>query len=88
MLLRCFCLCFKCLKYLSQNKNKIKNCPNNLNIYTTDVSLINSGFNNFGFSSDANIIPDENLKSFFTKCNSIETPFNDPDHPVSRFQIP
>ena len=46
-----------------------------------DVSLINFGFNNF--SSDTNIFPDENLKSFFTKCNSIETPFNDSDHLVS-----
>ena len=36
MLLRCFCLCFKCLKYLSW-KNKNKNCPNNLNIYTTSI---------------------------------------------------
>ena len=49
----------------------------------SDVSLINSGFNNFRFSSDTSIFPDENLKSFFTKCNSIETPFNDSDHPVS-----
>ena len=49
----------------------------------SDVSLINSGCNNFRFSSDTNIFPDENLKSFFTKCNSIETPFNDSDHPVS-----
>ena len=49
----------------------------------SDVSLVNSGFNNFCFSSDTNIFPDENLKSFFTKCNSIETPFNDSDHSVS-----
>ena len=49
----------------------------------SDVSLINSGFNNFRFSSDTNILPDENLKSFFTKCNSIETLFNDSDHPVA-----
>ena len=49
----------------------------------SDVSLINSGFNNFCFSSDANIFPNENLKSFFTKRNSIETPFNDSDHPAS-----
>ena len=47
------------------------------------VSLINSGFNNFGCSSDTNIFPDENLKSCFTKCNYIETPFNDSGHPVS-----
>ena len=47
------------------------------------VSLINSGFNNFRFSSDTGIFPDENLKSFFTKCNSLETPFNDSDHPFS-----
>ena len=49
----------------------------------SDVSLVNPGFNNFRFSSDTNIFPDENLKSFFTKCNSIETPFNDSDHSVS-----
>ena len=30
-----------------------------------------------------NIFPGENFKSFFTKCNSIKTPFNDSDHPVS-----
>ena len=47
-----------------------------------DVSLINSDFNNFRFSSDTNIFPEENLKSFFTKCNSIEAPFNNSDHPV------
>ena len=48
----------------------------------SDVSLINSGFNNFRFSSDTNIFPDENLNSFFTNCNSIEILFNDSDHPV------
>ena len=40
-------------------------------------------FNNFRFSSDTNLFPGENLTSFFTKCNSIKTPFNDYDHPVS-----
>ena len=50
--------------------------------WNSDVSLINFGFNNFRFSSDTDIFPDENLKSFFTKCNSIEAPFNDFDHPV------
>ena len=49
------------------------------------MSLINSGFNNFRFSHDRNTFPDENLKSFFTKCNSIETPINDSNH---KFQIP
>ena len=48
----------------------------------SDISLINSGFNNFLFSKDSNIFPDEDLKSFFTECNSIETPFNDSDHRV------
>ena len=48
-----------------------------------DVSLTNSGFNNFRISRDTNIFPDDNRKSFFTKCNSIETPFNDSDHPIS-----
>ena len=48
----------------------------------SNVFFINSCFNNFRFSSDTNIFPDENLKSFFTKCNSIETLFNDSDHPV------
>ena len=41
----------------------------------SDVSLINSGFKN--------IFPDGNLKLFFTKCNSIETSFDDSVHPVS-----
>ena len=49
----------------------------------SDISLINSGFNNFEFSSDTTVFPDENLKQLFTKCNSIETPFNDADHPLS-----
>ena len=49
----------------------------------SDVRLINSGFNNFRFSSGTIIFPDENLKLFFAKCNPIETPFNDSDHPVS-----
>ena len=49
----------------------------------SDVCLINSGFNNFRFSSNTNIFPNENRKSFFRKCNSLETPFNDSDHPVS-----
>ena len=30
----------------------------------SDVSLINSGFNNFRSSSDTNIFQDENVKSF------------------------
>ena len=30
----------------------------------SDVLLINSGFYNFRFSSDTNIFPDENIKSF------------------------
>ena len=47
------------------------------------MSLVNSGFNNFRFSSDTNIFPNGNLKSCFTKCNSTETLFNDSDHPVS-----
>ena len=48
----------------------------------TRMCLINSGFNNFRFSSDTNIFSDENLKSFFTKCKK----FNDhhhSDHPAS-----
>ena len=49
----------------------------------SDISLINSGFNNFLFSKDTNIFPDENLNSFLTECNSIESHFNDSDHPVS-----
>ena len=42
----------------------------------------NSGFNNSLFSKDTNIFPDENLNSFLTESNYIETPFNDSDHPV------
>ena len=49
----------------------------------SDMSLINFGFNNFRFSGDTNIFPDENLKSFFTNLYRIESPFNDSDHPVS-----
>ena len=33
--LAAFCLYFKCLKFFSWKKNKIKNCPDSLNIYTT-----------------------------------------------------
>ena len=29
-----------------------------------DISLIDSGFNNFRFTKDTNIFPDENLNSF------------------------
>ena len=35
------------------------------------------------FSKDTNIFPHENLNSFFTECNSIETPFKDSDEPLS-----
>ena len=62
-------------------------CQSNIfpffNQSNSDVSLINSGFNSFRFSSDTNIFQNENLKSFFTKCSSIEAPFNNSDHPVS-----
>lgn len=37
----------------------------------SDVSVINSGFNEFLFPSDTSIFPDKNFKLFFTKCNSI-----------------
>ena len=63
-----------------------KQCQSNIFPFfdqlNSDVSLINSGFSNFHFSSDKNIFLDENLQSFFIKCNSIDTPFNDSDHPV------
>ena len=49
----------------------------------SDISLINSDFNNFLFFKDTNIFQDENLNSLFTECNSIETPFNDSNHPES-----
>ena len=49
----------------------------------SDVSPINSGFNNLCFSSDTNFSQMKILNHFFTKFNSIETPFNDSDHPVS-----
>ena len=49
----------------------------------SDISQLNSSFDNFSFSSDTNIFPDENLKHFLTEWNSIETPLNDADHPVS-----
>ena len=47
------------------------------------MCIINSDFNNFRFSSGTNIFPDENVKSFFAKCNSIEALFNHSDHLVS-----
>ena len=50
---------------------------------SSKVYFTNSGFNNFCFSSDTNIFPDENLKSLFIKRNSKESLFNDSDHPVS-----
>ena len=37
----------------------------------------------YSCSSNKNISPDENLKSFVTKSTSIKTPFNDSDHLVS-----
>ena len=40
---------------------------------------MNSDFNNFRFCSGTSNFPDENLKSFFRKCNSVETPFNHSD---------
>ena len=49
----------------------------------SNISLINSAFSHFFFSKDTNIVPDQNLNSFFTECNSIETPFNDFKHSVS-----
>ena len=49
----------------------------------SDVSLIDSGFNNIHFSSDTKIFSGENLRPFFAKGNSLETPFNNSDHPVS-----
>ena len=48
----------------------------------SNLCLLNSGFHNFLFSSDT-ILSDEDLKSFFTECNPIETPFNDSDHPIA-----
>ena len=43
-----------CLKYLSSNKNKIRNCPNNLNIYTTILDLcetnLDDSFDSSNFS--------------------------------------
>ena len=39
--------------------------------------------NNFRFSSDTSIFSDQNIKSYFTKCNSTETPFNESDRTVS-----
>ena len=42
----------------------------------SEISLINSGFNNYLFSKETNIFPDEN------QFNSIGTPFNDSDQPV------
>ena len=36
-----FCLCFKCLEFLLyKKKKKIKNCPDSLNIYTTNANEI------------------------------------------------
>ena len=48
-----------------------------------DLSFLNSGFRNFKLSSDANIFPGQDLKSLFTECNSIQTPFKDSDHLVT-----
>ena len=49
----------------------------------SDLSLLNSGFNNFNFSSNSKIVPNESLKSLFNTCNSRETPFNGKDHSFS-----
>ena len=48
----------------------------------SNLSLINSGFHNFQFSDSTNIFPNDDLKNFFTKFNSLETPFSDIDYPV------
>ena len=45
-------------------------------------SFVNFGFSNVRFSSATNIFPDGNLNSFFRKFKSIETPFNDSNHPI------
>ena len=52
---------------------------NNFSIFWT----IKFCFDNLLFSKDTQIFPDENLNLLFTDSNSIDTPFNDPDHPVS-----
>ena len=44
---------------------------------------MNSGFDHFTFSSEINIFPNENLKTFFIEGNSTETSFDEVDHPVS-----
>ena len=44
---------------------------------------MNSGFNNFNFSSNSKIVPNESLKTLFNTRNSIETPFNSKDHSFS-----
>ena len=43
--------------------------------------MLNSGFSDFTFPNDTNIFPDNNLRLYFTKYNSIETPIIDVDHP-------
>ena len=48
----------------------------------SDISLTNPGFNNSFFPKATKIFLDENINSFFTECNSIETPFNNSDYPV------
>ena len=44
MLLRCFCLYFLHLKYLSSKKKK-KKCPDSLNYYTTDILCLKTDKN-------------------------------------------
>ena len=51
MLLRCFSLCYKCLKFL-RKKNKNKNCPNNLNIYTTTTAF---SFDTFSYCKEVTL---------------------------------
>ena len=66
-------MCLRCQSYTYPFSEQSK----------SDISLINFGFNNSLFSTDTNILPDENLNLFFTECNFIETLFNNFCHPVS-----
>lgn len=47
------------------------------------ISILNSGFNCFIFSSDISISQYDHLKTNFTELNSIKTLFNDVGNPVS-----
>ena len=45
----------------------------------SNFSLLNSSFGNHSFSNSSKIVPDEQLKLFTEKCNTLEIPYDESD---------